>query len=377
MFEKIKKIYLKTFLLINLRALKEDVVVKSFINFLRSLLYDGKIEDCFESYAKFITALNNRDFSLYIKENLPATIKNVNLVNEIEALNEMCKIKFSDIKEYLSHEFSDCDDIIKLLPQYKCSDVEFDIDDIEDIQTIRTYIFEDDELKPVTMDEPLKFKNLVGYEEQKKTIYENTKSLLKGKKVNNILLYGDAGCGKSTTVRALLNEFKDIHIVQVFKKDLINLAKLYQILKSREEKFIIFADDISFDENDGSLSTMKAVLEGSLVTCPKNVCLYATSNRRHLVKESFSAREGDEIHLNDTINEISSLSERFGISLLFAKPNNEEFNEIVLKLAMDEGVFMDKDELISRAQRLSLLKGSRSPRIARQLIDSIKAGLDV
>ena len=195
--------------------------------------------------------------------------------------------------------------------------------------------------------------------------------------MNNILLYGDAGCGKSTSVRALLNEFKEIKIVQIFKKNLINLDKLYSKLKDLPYKFIIFADDISFDETDDSFSTVKAILEGSLIQCPKNVVIYATSNRRHLVKESFKTRSNDEIHLNDTINEVNSLSERFGINLLFAKPNNEEFNNIVLELAKDNNIDMDEKLLIEKAQRLALIKGSRSPRVAKQLIDNIIAHVSV
>ena len=178
-------------------------------------------------------------------------------------------------------------------------------------------------------------------------------------------------------VRALLNEFKDIKIVQIFKNNLINLDKLYEILKQLKDKFIIFADDISFDENDSNLSTMKAVLEGSLIGCPDNAVIYATSNRRHLVRESFQSRRGDEIHLNDTINEINSLSDRFGISLLFAKPNNDEFIDIVLKLAEEYSIDMEPDIIIQKAQRLALIKGSKSPRVARQLIDNLRNNMDI
>ena len=187
------------------------------------------------------------------------------------------------------------------------------------------------------------------------------------------MLYGDAGCGKSSSVRALLNEFEEIRIVQIFKNHLINLDKLYEKLKDIPLKFIIFADDISFDDADNTFSTMKAVLEGSLIQCPQNAAIYATTNRRHLVKETFQARSGDEIHLKDTINEINSLSERFGINLLFEKPTNEEFIDIVLSLAKDNNIDMSEKHLIEKAQRLALIKGSRSPRIAKQLIDNLLA----
>ena len=219
----------------------------------------------------------------------------------------------------------------------------------------------------------MKISDLKGYQEQKKVLYDNTKALLNGLKVNNVLLYGDAGCGKSSSVRALLNEFEEIRIVQIFKNNLINLDKLYEKLKDIPLKFIIFADDISFDDADNTFSTMKAVLEGSLIQCPQNAAIYATTNRRHLVKETFQARSGDEIHLKDTINEINSLSERFGINLLFEKPTNEEFIDIVLSLAKDNNIDMSEKHLIEKAQRLALIKGSRSPRIAKQLIDNLLA----
>ena len=142
-------------------------------------------------------------------------------------------------------------------------------------------------------------------------------------------------------------------------------------------KFIIFADDISFDEDDNIFSTMKAVIEGSLIQCPKNAVIYATSNRRHLVKETFQARSGDEIHLKDTLNEITSLSERFGINIFFSKPSNEEFNQIVIELAKDNNIEIEEKTLIEKAQRLALIKGSRSPRIAKQLIDNLVAHVDI
>ena len=122
---------------------------------------------------------------------------------------------------------------------------------------------------------------------------------------------------------------------------------------------------------------MKAVLDGSLIQCPKNAVIYATSNRRHLVKESFQARKGDEIHLNDTINELNSLSERFGINLLFSKPNNNDYIQIVLDLAKDYDIDIDKKVLVEKAQRIALIKGSTSPRIARQLIDNLIAHVEI
>ena len=272
------------------------------------------------------------------------------------------------------------------MPEFISSDIEIKLNDVikqnennikQELKD-RTFIFDKELiLKPIENNEKISFRDLKGYKKQQEILFKNTKALLDNQKVNNILLYGDAGCGKSSSVRALLNEFSELKIVQIFKNNLINLDKLYSILKDLPYKFIIFADDITFNEDDETFSTMKAILEGSLIQCPKNAVIYATSNRRHLIKESFSARKGDEIHLNDTINELNSLSERFGINLFFQKPNNEEFNNIVLELAQDNNINIEKNVLLEKAQRLALIKGSRSPRVARQLIDNLIANIDI
>ena len=376
--DKIKEIYYKTFFLINFKKIKENEVIKSFIDFLEAVSKQYEFDDIVKNYSAFIELLNDKDFSKYIKENLTPVEKNEKTKQELGIICELLDIDIELIKETLLSKYPDYKKIIDIMPCFKNSKTGINFDDIKEKMASRTFIF-DDELKLKTIDivEPLSFSDLKGYEKQKQVLYENTKALLDGKKVNNILLYGDAGCGKSTSVRALLNEFKDIKIVQIFKNNLINLDKLYEILRKRSDKFIIFADDISFSEDDTNLSTMKAVLEGSLIGCPDNAVIYATSNRRHIVRESFQSRQGDEIHLKDTINEVSSLSERFGINLLFAKPSNDEFNDIVLKLAMDYGIDMDSEMIIQKAQRLALIKGSRSPRIARQLIDNLRNNMDI
>jgi len=242
----------------------------------------------------------------------------------------------------------------------------------------RTFLFEENfKLKPIEMREEYSFCDLIGYEKQKQAIYNNTKAFLEGLKVNNILLYGDAGCGKSTTIRALLNEFSGIKIIQVFKNNLINLDKLFEKLAKQPYKFIIFADDISFDDTDNTFSTMKAVLEGSIVKCPNNVVIYATSNRRHLIKESFQSRMGDEIHLKDTISELNSLSERFGLNLLFMKPSNNEFIEISKKLAQKYLKNYDEEEVLAKIKRHCLIKGTSSPRVIQQAIDLIRANIEI
>ena len=371
--EKLQEIYYKTFFLIILKDVRRDNVVEKFISLIESIVKQNDFDDVIKRYSLFIVMLDSMDLSNYIKDKLPQITKKEGIEKELEIISQLCKINYETIKDVLYTNYGNYKNIIDALPYFKNSQSDITINDIKIQEKSRTFVF-DDNLKLISLNikEPLCFNDLKGYSEQKKVLYDNTKALLEGKKVNNILLYGDAGCGKSTSVRALLNEFNDINIVQIFKNNLINLDKLYEILRNKDEKYIIFADDISFDENDENISTMKAIIEGSLVQCPNNAVIYATSNRRHLIKESFQSRKGDEVHLNDTLNEISSISDRFGINLLFAKPNNKEFIDIVLKLADEYEINIDSEILIQKAQRLALIKGSKSPRIARQLIDNLR-----
>ena len=384
----LKKLYLSNYFILNFQDIKEDEIFSSYLLFLKSLIQKEDIEEILKNYQSFILKLKNKDLGSHIKEKLiKIDVFKENIQNELDILNNLLKINFNDIKHILKEEYKNLSDIFDSMPEFKNTGLNLKINDIskkdkeisDDIyKNNQTFVFDNDLiLKPVENNETISFKDLKGYKKQQKILYQNTKSLLENKKVNNILLYGDAGCGKSSSVRALLNEFKEIKIVQIFKNNLINLDKLYTILKKLPYKFIIFADDISFKQDDESFSTMKAILEGSIIQCPKNAVIYATSNRRHLVRESFSSRQGDEIHLNDTINEINSLSERFGINLLFQKPSNEEFNAIVLELAKDNNININETLLLEKAQRLALLKGSRSPRIAKQLIDNLIADIDI
>lgn len=391
MMVNFEKIYLSSYFLCVFRDLRQDCVFKSFVELLKAIVKEENFEKNIERYSNFIFELNNLgydDFSLYIKDFLSKNkvkANNFQIEKELKIIKIFMNLKYSDIKEKLLQKYPDYSDLLADLAEYKNSVIEINLNNIlcesldEDIyKSNRAFIFDNDfEIKPVEFVENINFSSLKGYSEQKRILKENTKALLNGLKVNNILLYGDAGCGKSSSVRALLNEFEDLKMVQIFKNNLINLDKLYLKLEKLPYKFIIFADDISFDETDKVFSTMKAIIEGSLIKCPDNAVIYATSNRRHLVKESFSARYGDEIHLNDTLNELNSLSERFGINILFQKPNNDEFNKIVVELAKDNNIDIDEKTLIEKAQRLALIKGSRSPRIARQLIDNLLAKVDI
>ena len=228
-------------------------------------------------------------------------------------------------------------------------------------------------LDPVQNPDRISLKDLKGYERERKIVIDNTLSLLEGTRANNILLYGDRGTGKSSTVKAVLNEYagKGLRLIEVTKDHLKYLAPLIELLQDNPLKFIIFTDDLSFTEGDSNYTAMKAVLDGSTLKLPDNVVIYATSNRRHMVKETFSGREGDEVHLADTLDEAASLSDRFGITVTFLSPNRQKFNEIVLLLAKDRDLDLPEDKLLEEANIWAMRKANFSPRCAKQFIDHV------
>lgn len=227
------------------------------------------------------------------------------------------------------------------------------------------------EIIPVLYPDRVKLSDLKLYEAQKQKAQDNLVAFMRGNSYNNALLYGDRGTGKSSCVKALANEYalKGLRIIQFDKTNLCYLASIMQKLSANPLKFLIFIDDLTFNEDDDSMGLLKAVLEGSICLQPKNIVIYATSNRRHIVKETFSAREGDEIHQEDTIDELISLSDRFGLMITYQKPSKDNFLEIVHQIAHDKGINIALKELEQGAERFALLKGYRSPRVAHQFLD--------
>lgn len=230
-------------------------------------------------------------------------------------------------------------------------------------------------IQPVLTVDPIRLSDLKQYETQRNKIIENTLAFLEGHPYNNVLLYGDRGTGKSSTVKALLNEYCDrnLRMVEISKRCIGSLDKLIQEIQTIPLKFIVFIDDLTFNENDDNYGILKAVLEGSLSVRPKNVAIYATTNRRHLIKETFSAREGNEVHRADTLDENLSLSDRFGLTVTFIKPNKDDFLDIVRQLAKDRKLQVDDEKLTLGAERFALANSGRSPRLAKQYIDHIEA----
>ncbi|WP_288624214.1 DUF815 domain-containing protein [uncultured Brachyspira sp.] len=215
---------------------------------------------------------------------------------------------------------------------------------------------------------------LYGYEIERNKVLSNTKILIEGKKANNILLYGDAGTGKSSTVKAVANFFKDegLRLIEIKKNQLHFITDIIEKLSCSPLKFIIFIDDLTFSSNDDTFSYLKAILEGGVNSFPNNIAVYVTSNYRHLIKENFTDRTGDDIHIEDTIQQIMSLTNRFGMIITFQRPGRDLFKEIVLSYAKENNIKTDKEELINQAEAYAIRSAGRSPRVAKQFIELLK-----
>ena len=230
----------------------------------------------------------------------------------------------------------------------------------------------DDEVNivPILNIAHVKLDDLVGYDIAKQKLIENTEAFVSGRRANNCLLFGDAGTGKSSSIKAIANMYYDrgLRIIEIYKHQFKDLNDVIAQIKNRNYKFIIYMDDLSFEEFEVEYKYLKAVIEGGLEKKPKNVLIYATSNRRHLVNERFSDRD-DALHKSDTMQEKLSLVSRFGCTIYFGLPEKKEYQEIVLELAGREGIDMDKEELLLEANKWEVAHGGRSGRCARQIID--------
>lgn len=229
-------------------------------------------------------------------------------------------------------------------------------------------------LFPISATDPIKLSDLKNYELERQKVIDNTESFVNGYPSNNVLLYGDRGTGKSSTVHAVLNEYaqEGLRMIEISKGDISDLTLIREILADSPLKFIIYIDDLSFDSREDSFGELKAALEGSLSGKKHNTLIYATSNRRHLIKENFSDREND-INRNDVMQEQLSLSDRFGLSITFINPDKKCYLDIVDKIASDRGIDVDSNKLHIVAEQWASRKGERSPRCARQFIDFVES----
>ena len=229
------------------------------------------------------------------------------------------------------------------------------------------------EIVPITKIAHVHLDDLIGYDLAKKKLIDNTEAFVNGKKANNCLLYGDAGTGKSSSIKAILNQYYDqgLRIIEAYKHQFKDLNDIIAQVKNRNYKFIIYMDDLSFEEFEIEYKYLKAVIEGGLEKKPDNILIYATSNRRHLVREKFSDKEErrDDLHSSDTVQEKLSLVARFGVSIFFCAPDKKQFQNIVKTLAERHQVEMPEEELLLEANKWELQHGGLSGRTAQQFID--------
>jgi uncharacterized protein len=246
------------------------------------------------------------------------------------------------------------------------------------LERYRAFRWKNGGLQPVSSPDPIRLEGLIGYEKEREPLLRNTERLLAGLPAHHALLYGLPGTGKSSTVKAVLNEYADrgLRLVELAKEDLKELPEVLETLRNRGPRFILFVDDLSFEENEVEYKSLKALLEGSIEEPPGNVRVYATSNRRNLIRERFSERDqADDVHARDTMQEKLSLAARFGLRITFPAPNQKKYLEIVFGLAEERGIKIPAEQLKERALLWDRWHAGRSGRTARQFVDELEAEL--
>ena len=391
---------------------EEKVDLGKAVNYYNDFVYELLDKSNGNSLKKYIIDkifLDNNSFTKMIDTNDFSNeyiIKQVKY--ELKALEYICSINSEDLKEIIIYKTKAIDfedEMIRSLMDFEVdTDREYDsykaIDKLklsiincdgwgESLDNIiefykqygtgvfgeyRAFVWENEDgncyLRGVETPDPVRLKDLVGYEDQKKKIIENTKQFLNGYNANNLLLYGQRGTGKSSTVKAIINEFykEGLRLIEVDKDKLVDFTKIIRILKNKNLKFIIFVDDLVFEEGEASYSALKTILEGGVENRSNNILIYATTNRKHLIKETFSER-GDEIHSMDSVEEKLSLSDRFGITVSFYSPDQKEFLAIIDGIAEARNMDVDMEYLHAEALKWTRYQNSRSPRTAKQFMN--------
>ena len=393
--EKLYELNLKLNSLCIFRSLLSDSVISRLIRYLNFIEADDTKEKI-ALYSDFVSALyNNNRISLarhihtavcncenvYVKILGSGKSGSPTMKKCVDAELEV----FQNIADLTPAELQSVIDWNGFLPVFKVEKVDIAGEYAKRTKNVskygygmyaKNYMFRIDAkncVVPVLNPDKTALSELIGYEREKKIIIDNTKALLEGRTAANILLTGDAGTGKSSTVKAVANEFckNGLRIIEMQKEQLREIPAILDELSENPLKFILFIDDLSFRNNDDSFSALKAILEGSVSAKSNNVVIYATSNRRHLVKERFSDREGDDVHFNDTVQETVSLSDRFGLHITFSRPDRETYLDIVHRLADARNIKYNSDELDLAAERFALEKGARTPRAAKQFVESL------
>lgn len=418
------------------KGIFQNNVGDKFKSLVDKLCNENSLGDCIKSYNEFTYDLFKKSKDLSLKEiivdevllsknPLSSTLEQVGDVPEfvMDGIREelgylvmLAEVNSNDIKDILLHKFGANDVVsirIKSLIDWNKGNEKYSIKDgieMEKVKNIlmnssdwekctedliyfhrvngtgrctayRAFVWErydnEDEghLREIAEPDPIKLSDLVGYESQKQEIISNTKHFLNGAPANNLLLYGSRGTGKSSTVKAVLNEYykEGLRLIEVDKDKLRDFTRIIRLLKNKKQKFIIFVDDLIFDENEDSYSALKTILEGRVENRPDNIIIYATTNRRHLVTEKFSDR--DDIHSKDTMEEKLSLADRFGITISFFTPDQKEFLKIVDGIANTRGIKVEEEYLHKEALKWEKWHNGRSPRSANQFIDWLQGEL--
>ncbi len=237
----------------------------------------------------------------------------------------------------------------------------------------RAFLWEDGQLVPVADPDCPRPEDLLGYEHQRGQVEQNTRLMMAGRQANNVLLFGDGGTGKSATVKSMLYlpGMEELRLIEVEKENLTGMPELIRSLAGRRQKFILFIDDLAFDQDDKTYSALKTILEGTLEKRPVNVCICATSNRRHLVRQSFADRAGDEVDTFETISEKTALAERFGLRIPYLTMNKADYLALVDHLAAQAGIDVPAGRLHAQAMTWEIRHAGRTPRVARQFVASL------
>lgn len=375
--------------LVLFRALLQDGAVSAFMRLHPRESADAKtaisetasftaaLFDKGDNLSDYVLNLVLEDENAYIRRAGEGTLTDAYrqaLDTELSVLQDFCDLTPEDVRAFTKLS----------LPFPEWQNTPYDLHEIyaqrvRDIGKIGYGIFakyhmfslKDGKITPVKHPDEQRLSDFSGYETERSRIIANTKALLAGNPCNNVLLYGDAGSGKSSTVKAIVNEYKDagLRLIEVKKNELYFLPDIMDALSCNPLKFIIFIDDLSFAADDADFGALKAILEGSVSGRSRNIAIYATSNRRHLVKERLSDRDGDDLHLQDTIQELTSLSARFGLKITFSKPDKRLYENIVRDLAKQHNIDIPETQLFLQAEAHALRNGGRSPRTAKQFIE--------
>lgn len=369
-----------------LHRLLDEMTVSAYSDFAGKLYPNGS------DLSLFIRRILMEDDNFYVRDaacgrDIPKEIQEA-VKSELGILEEIAAIKSEDIESRI-RECCSC----PALPKWRNSPVNLVKDFADKLANIHRsgygifashtfFRVSEGKLVPVSHPDHSHLDKFFEYERERNLIIRNTEALLSGGG-SNMLLYGDMGTGKSSTIKAVAADFADrgLRLIEVKKNQLFQIPEIMEQLADNPLKFILFIDDLSFSGNDDNFSALKATLEGSISGCGNNTLIYATSNRRHLVRESASDRIAgagmdEDLHINDTLQETMSLSARFGLTITFSKPDKEEYLSIVKSLAEEYGLEVtDEEELFRRAEAFAIRKNGRSPRTARQFIELQKIGI--